>query len=261
MRLCLVLAVVLFMGVAAHAGEDGSKKTFALPIEFDTDFGAENGNALILRFIPLNRISVSRKWKLINIAVATVVDAPGGVPGLPGNPDPVGDGRAFGLGDLLDIAVFTPRGSRKVIWGVGPMFGLPTATDERLGSGKWTAGPAARLAYRQDPWRLGLVLGNHWSFAGDSDRSDVNQLLIRGLIARDLKNEWFLTYSPIITANWNAPSGQRWVVPLGGGLGKRFELGSLPVSLAIQGFANVVKPDGAPDTIFRITLVTPIPRS
>ena len=85
--------------------------------------------------------------------------------------------------------------------------------------------------------------------------------MIRGLVARDLGNEWFLTYSPIITANWNAPSGQEWVVPIGGGIGKRFELGSMPVSLAIQGFANVVKPDGAPDTVFRITLVAPIPRS
>jgi hypothetical protein len=30
----------------------------------------------------------------------------------------------------------------------------------------------------------------------------------------------YLTFSPIITADWQADSGNRWTVPLGGGIGQ-----------------------------------------
>jgi hypothetical protein len=259
------LAVALLVGFGAmlacpSAAAADSETIFGLPIEFDLDMGADNGSALIARFIPLHAIPLSRKWKLVNIGMAVVADAPGGVPGQPGNPEPVGDGRAFGLGDVTDAVLFGPNRSRGLIWGIGPLFGIPLATDDRLGSGKWTLGPAVRLAYRKGPWSLAVLLGNKRSFAGDSDRADVRQLLIRGVVRRNLRGEWFFTYAPIITANWDAPSGERWLIPIGGGIGRRFELGSMPVSLSVQGYVNVVKPDGAPDAVVRMTLVAPIPR-
>jgi hypothetical protein len=51
----------------------------------------------------------------------------------------------------------------------------------------------------------------------------------------------------IITANWNADSGNRWTVPLGGGVGKLFKIGSLPINSRLEAYYNVEKPDAGPD--------------
>jgi len=52
-------------------------------------------------------------------------------------------GSTFGLGDLTYELFFSPAAASSVTWGVGPALILPTAPDDALGSGKWSAGPAA----------------------------------------------------------------------------------------------------------------------
>jgi hypothetical protein len=269
-----VLASGLVAGVLLTAATSGAqdppsaatksppaKNAFALPIEMDFDYGAANGDALITRFLPLVAVPLGERWKLINLTLAVVADAPGGVPGSPGNPEPVPGPNVFGLGDLTDAVLFTPpTGSSRFVWGFGPAFTFPIATDARLGSGKWSAGPAFRVAWRPGKWNLGGLFVYLRSYAGDADRGDVEQLLIRGLIRRQLGNGWYLTSNPIITANGNAPSGQRWLVPLGGGIGKRLAIGSSEIAVAVHAYANVIKPDGAPDGLLRIDFVVPIPR-
>jgi hypothetical protein len=164
------------------------------------------------------------------------------------------------LGDLTNAVFFTPpTRSQMFVWGFGPIFGFPTATDENLGSGRWSSGPAFRIAYRPGPWNLGAVVGNLTSFAGDADRGDVNQLLVRGLVRRQLGGGWYFTYNPIITANWNQSSGQRWLIPIGGGIGKSFEIGARQFAISVHGYYHAVKPDGAPKGLFRIALVLPVP--
>jgi hypothetical protein len=56
-----------------------------------------------------------------------------------------------------------------------------------------------------------------------------------------------LTFSPIITADWTAPSGQQWTVPLGGGIGRVFKIGDQPVNAQLAFYDNIVHPDGAAD--------------
>ena len=172
-----------------------------------------------------------------------------------------GDG-VFGLGDLT-YAVFVtpPPRSKHLVWGLGPAFGFPTATDDRLGSGKWSLGPAFRVAYRPGPWNLGAVIVNLWSVAGDDDRADVAQMIVRGLVRRRIGGSWYITCSPIITANWNAPAGQKWLVPVGGGIGRRFNVGSAQMAFSVQAYANLIRPEGAPDGLIRVAFVLPIPRS
>jgi hypothetical protein len=82
--------------------------------------------------------------------------------------------------------------------------------------------------------------------------------LVRGLIRRELGGDWYFTHNPIITANWNSSSGQRWLLPIGGGIGRSFELGGRPVALAFHYYYNAIKPEGAPTGLFRIDFVVPI---
>jgi hypothetical protein len=252
-----VLGVVALWSPAA-ASDLTDARVFVLPFEIDADFGAANGDAILGRFLPVNTIVITDRWKLVNVALVTVADAPGGRPGEPGNPNPIPSPRVFGLADFTDALVISPNKRNKLRWGVGFAIGVPTATDPALGSGKWQAGPAFRLSYLTGPWRFALLATNRWSFAGDSNRADTNQLLARGLVRRQLGERWFFISAPIITANWNAPSGQTWLVPLGGGFGRSFPTRSASVNLSLQAYANVIEPDGAPDWVIRLGMTFPL---
>ncbi|MBT8379607.1 MAG: neuromedin U [Ignavibacteria bacterium] len=247
--------------ILAQDKESKSPKIdFSLPIEIDFDYGASNGYAIINRYLPLVAFPIGEKWKLINLTQIIIADAPGGVPGRPGNPEPGAGDRVFGLSDLTNAVILTPPPpSKRFVWGFGPALVIPIATDERLGSGKWLTGPALRIAYRPGEWNLGALIVNLWSFTGDSNRKEVNQLLIRGLIRRRLGGGWYFTSNPIITANWKAESGQKWLLPLGAGIGRRFEIGSLPVAFAVHYYHHVIKPDGAPEGLFRLDFILPVP--
>jgi hypothetical protein len=59
---------------------------------------------------------------------------------------------------------------------------------------------------------------------------------------------------PILTANWEASSGDKWTVPLGGGVGKLFNLDKLPINTQLQAYYNVERPDLAADWQLRFQL-------
>jgi hypothetical protein len=256
---CCLLCLV-FTAQASGDGLLSTENFYALPIELEFDSGATNGDATFLKFTPLYKLSLSESWSLINLNLLLLADAPAGVPGSLGNPSPeMGDDKTFGLGDLTHISVFTPTPNGSFIYGIGFITTIPTATDSALGSEKWSLGPAFRVVYREGPWNLGLIGGNQWSYAGDGDRGDINQLVLRGAFRRQLANNWYLVSAPAITANWKAKSGQTWLLPLGGGIGKVVGPGSTPWAISVQGYSNVVKPDGAPDWLIRFAIVAPIP--
>ena len=251
------LLCLLADSAAAQAAEgiQNQRKFFALPIELDADFGAANGDATILRLMPLYTFPVFKDWKLVHTTIITLADAPSGTPVFPGDPDP---DKNTGLADLMHAAFYTPASDGNFIWGLGVLAGLPTATADGLGSDKWSAGPAFRFTYRTQQWNFGVLGGQRWSFAGSGNAPDVNQLLIRGAIRRELRNEWYFVSAPMIVANWDAP-GEKWIVPVGGGIGRRFTLGGHPWAFSFQGYYNAVRPDGAPDWVIRFAMISAIP--
>ncbi|MCP9849229.1 hypothetical protein KBY88_05295 [Cyanobium sp. Morenito 9A2] len=128
---------------------------------------------------------------------------------------------------------------------------MPTASDSSLGSGKWSAGPAALAVYSQGPWVAGALLNNVWSFAGASDRGPVSAFLLQPFINYNRPNGWYLVTSPIITANWQAAAGQQWIVPVGGGVERLFRVGGRPINASLQAYANVLKPTNDGDVTIR----------
>ena len=255
----LAIAISLPAQESTSGGLTAPPRSFALPMEVEHDFGAANGEATFLRFLPLWSLPLGDDWRIINLDLITLAEAPGGVPGRPVNPNPTLGERAFGLSDLLHASFLTPEGQGTFIWGAGVAFGIPTATSRALGSGKWAIGPAVRLTFRSGPWNLGAVSAQRWSFAGDAKRPDLNALIIRGTLRFQLPGPSYLVSAPIITANWNAPSAERWLVPLGGGPGITFEVGEHRWAASVQAYYNAIRPDGAPDWSIRLQLVAAIP--
>jgi len=230
----------------------------SLPFDNTLDFGAPDGSAYFLSIQPVIPFTLGN-WNLVNRVIAPLISVSGLIEGTPAIPEGVPGGRVFGLGDINYSLFLSPANPGKVIWGLGPSLTFPTATDDQLGSEKWSAGPAVVVLAQPQPWSLGVLVGNLWSFAGDSDRRNVNQFILQPFINYNLAQGWFLTTDPIITANWNADADNRWTVPLGGGIGKQFVLGKQPMNAKLQVHYNAVRPDNAPDWAlkFQLSLLFP----
>jgi hypothetical protein len=166
-----------------------------------------------------------------------------------------------GLGDIV-LTVFYVPSSGATMWGLGPVVEFPTGGASR-GSEKWSIGPSFVALKVNGPWTLGILANNVWSFAGAEERSSVNRGLLQYFIVRQMGNGWYLNSAPINTVNWKADSGDKWLVPLGGGGGKLVFLGRLPVNLQSQAYYNVVKPDFGPDwqLRFQVQVLLPTPGS
>jgi len=139
----------------------------------------------------------------------------------------------------------SPAKPGKLIWGVGPAFVFPTATAEQLGQGKFSLGPSVVVLSTPGHWVIGALVNNVWSVAGPHERAVVNQMLLQWFVNYNMKKGWYLSTSPIITADWRAPSGNQAVVPFGGGAGRIMKLGFQPVNILGQFYGNAVHPAGA----------------
>lgn len=120
---------------------------------------------------PVIPFHLTENWNLITRTVVPIIDQPSLFPG----PDSVW-GSAWGLGDINPSLFLSPARPGAIVWGVAPTFTLPTVTDSRLGSGKFSLGPSAVALTIQGPCVLGALINNQWSIAGWG-KKDVNQML------------------------------------------------------------------------------------
>jgi hypothetical protein len=198
-----------------------------------------------MNFQPVVPVSVGN-WNLISRPILPIAYVPGFINGLAGLPSGSEGNGVFGLGDLNYSLFVSPVEVGKVIWGVGPSITLRTATDSQLGAGKWSAGATAVVLTQPKPWSVGLLVRHLWSFAGDDDRKKVRQFLMQPFVNYNFDGGWFLFTDPSITANWQADSDQKWMLPLGGGVGRLFNVGKQPVQMRFGAFGYAVRPDAAP---------------
>lgn len=186
-------------------------------------------------------------WNVISRTIAPLIYVPGLVPGLADNAGvPTGTNAAFGLGDINETLYISPAASEGVIWGIGPSVTFPTATNSEIGSGKLSMGPGAVALVMPKPWVIGIPGRQLWSVAGPGSRKDVNQLLLQPFVNYNMPGGWYLVSSPIITADWTADAGNRWNVPVGGGIGKIFRIGSQPMNASLQAFDYPIRTSLAP---------------
>ena len=265
----LALAAALTLGLAwfgagAHAQEaetELAKKTqnpvadlISIPLQNNMNFGIGPNHRTqnVLNVQPVVPFHLNADWNLITRTIAPIIKQPN---------LRASDGDTWGLGDINASAFLSPAKPGALIWGVGPSVQLATGTDDALGSRKWAAGPSVVGLTMQGPWVLGALFQQIWSFAGNGDHPNVSQLLVQPIINYNLPDGWYLTAVPIITANWEATSGNKWTVPVGGGFGKIFRIGKLPFNANIAAFANVVRPDPGPDWTLRLSIALLLPKS
>ncbi len=230
----------------------------SLPFKFTFDYGAENGDGTILNIQPVYPVTFG-DWNYVSRLILPVAKVDGAIT-TSGNPSPLPGTGASGLGDTNYALYLSPVEYGKIIWGVGPSIMLPTATNDQLGSGKWSVG-ASGVALTKFDWGTMGVIGRHlWSVAGDENRQDVDQTLIEPFANYNLEAGWFLITDMIITSNWEAPSSQRWTVPLGGGVGKVFKFGDQPINSRVEAYYNIARPDSAAEWSWSFTFQLLFPK-
>ena len=168
-HLASVIFLILLMWVpSATAQEKGGddlrskvqnpvSSLISLPFKFSFDYGAPNGEASFLSIQPVVPVTVG-DWNLVNRALIPLIDSPGEVTGTPNVPSEISGDGATGLGDINYSLFFSPVKYGMAIWGIGPSLTLPTATDDQLGSEKWSAGPTAVVLF-QPKWGTYGMLG------------------------------------------------------------------------------------------------------
>lgn len=210
-----------------------------ISVPFENDFNPQTGpnkeDSYVLQMKPVVPFRLSNDWTLITRTIIPIIQVPDLAPGVRGT---------TGLGDVQESLFLSPAKAGPVIWGVGPVISFPTATQDILGTKKLSVGPTVVVLRIQGHWLFGSLVQNLFSVAGPSARKDVNQMLMQPFVNYNLPHKWYLVSSPVVTANWEAKPGERWTVPIGGGVGKIVHFGKLPVNVYTQFFRNVQRPDG-----------------
>jgi len=233
----------------AKAAQNPVASMISLPLQFNMNFdtGPEDDLQTVLNIQPVVPFSLGENWNLITRTIMPVISQPD---------FGVYSKRENGIGDIQFSTFLSPKApsSGGWIWGAGPIVQLDSATDDRLGQGAWGLGPTAVALRIAGPWVYGALVNNVWSVSEDDDRGEVNQFLMQPFINYNFPSSpgRYLTFSPIITADWEADSGQEWLVPVGLGIGQVTRLGEQPVNLQGAFYYNVERPDGAPNYQVRL---------
>jgi hypothetical protein len=191
-------------------------------LNYDQDIGpADDGERFQLNIQPVVPVSISEHWNLISRTIVPIVWQDDIFPGA---------GDQSGLGDIVQSLFFSPKEPTAggLVWGAGPVFLLPTATDELLGGEQWGLGPTAVVLKQDGPWTYGALANHIWSVAGDHNRSDISSTFIQPFLSYTTPSAWSYTLNSESTYDWEA---EQWSVPVNAQVSKVTRLGDQLVSI------------------------------
>jgi hypothetical protein len=234
----------------AKASQNPVGNLTAIPFQFNYLSGGPLGDQTLsnLNVQPVVPLKVGSKWLLIARTIVPFIDIP-----VADSASGISQ-RVKGTGDIQQQLFFTPSHPGDPTLGFGPVLSYPTATNPLSVTGDWAAGPAAVFVKMTGPWVLGALATQLWTFAGDGKGPDVNLLTVQPFINYNLADGWSISFSPVITSNWSAPSGEEWTVPLGLGLTKVAAIGHQPMNLSVQYYHNVERPSTTGDNQIRFVV-------
>ncbi len=234
----------------AAAAQNPLASMISLPIQNNTTYGGVDGDVLnVLNIQPVLPFNISEGLNLITRTILPVISSPYGP----------GGAQESGIGNLTLTGWLSPKiPTNNIVWGVGPVFSVPTASSSVLGADQWGGGLSAVGVWIDGPWVAGGMVNNIWGF---DDTSELNSFLFQYFVNYNLNHGWYVVSAPIITANWNAPAGGQWVIPFGGGVGKIMRFGGkLPVNFNAHFYFNVDKPESYGDYTARVQLQFMFPK-
>lgn len=214
-------------------------------INHDRGYGPDDGNRTTVNIQPVIPFALNADWNLISRTILPVTSQ---------NDIAGQSGSQFGLGDTLQSFFFSPARPTEngIIWGVGPAFLIPTATDDLLGGEKWGIGPTVVILKQDGEWTYGALANHIWSFAGSDERNDVSSTFLQPFLSYTTKDAWTFTLNTESTYDWKA---DEWSVPINFNVSKLFTVDKQPISLGAGLRYWAAAPDNGPEGLgFRVTL-------
>jgi hypothetical protein len=180
----------------------------------------EDGEQYYVNIQPVVPITLNEDWNLISRTILPFIDQENIFPGA---------GSQFGLGDTTESLFLSPSHTvNGITWGVGPVFLIPTATDELLGADKWGIGPTAVVLWQGSGWTVGALANQIWSVAGDNNEPDISSLFLQPFVSYTTKDAWTFTLNTESTYDWE---NNEWSVPINASVAKLFKIGEQPMQI------------------------------
>lgn len=226
----------------------------SVPVQFNDEYDAGvngDGHRLRINVQPVIPISIGEDWNLISRTIVPIIRQEDMFPGA---------GRQSGIGDTTQSLFFSPKAltAGGWTWGVGPVFLLPTASNDRLGTERWGAGPTF-VALRQTAtgWTYGALANHIASFAGDEQRADVNATFLQPFIAKRIGPGRTVSMNVESTYDWE---GDAWTAPVNVSISQILPIGKQLVSVQAGGAYYAEAPSGAPEWGARLTITFLYPK-
>lgn len=263
---CTLLASVSAMAqeakpAAPSAAEIGQKLTnpvadlVSLPLEMNwiEGVGPYNDLSWVMKFQPVVPFHITKDWNLIGRMILPYITQPSLTTGGP---------TASGTGDIVASAFFSPRAVKHgLVWGVGPVFNLPTTTDPMLGSGQWGVGPTFVILQLDKKMTYGILANQLWGFAdtGNYPRTGLNAMYLQPFFAYTTSEAITYLVNSESTANWTASGGGTWTIPINFMVNKVTKLGPFPFQIGGGAGYYVDSPVGGPTWQLRAQFTVILP--
>jgi hypothetical protein len=222
----------------------------SLPFQFNFNTGGDLADQTYLHFIfqPVIPFKLSDDWNIISRTIVPIDSVPSA------------NGQINGVGDIQEQLYLTPTNIGKLIWGAGPVFSFPTATSTAVRTGTWAGGVGVVALTMSGPWVVGALVNQYWpmSYAGGEPKTDL--FIVQPFVNYNFGRGWAVAFGPSITANWDAPAGNQWTVPLGLGVSRTTVLSGRPMTVGIHYYYNVKKPQGSAGEFLRFSVSLLYPR-
>jgi len=223
-----------------------------LQLTYDEGYGSDgDGRRYTLNIQPVIPISITDSWNMISRTIVPVLSQEDVIPGT---------GSQSGLGDTLQSLFFSPKAltASGWTWGAGPALLLRTASDDLLGTEKWSAGPTLiALKQTKSGWTYGFLTNHLWSFAGEETRADVNSTYLQPFLAKGLGRGRTLSLNFESTYDWES---DQWTVPLNMGYSKVSKVGTQLVSYQGGVRYYLDAPDDGPEWGLRLAFTLLYPK-
>jgi hypothetical protein len=191
----------------------------SVPMQYNQDdYGGANDGATVskLNIKPVIPFSLNKDWNLISRTIVPLIDQ---------RDFPAAAMNESGLGDINASLFFSPKlpTAGGWIWGAGPVFLLPTATKDALGTEKWGLGPTAVALKQTGPWTVGVLANHIWAAGGDDSRSNVSATFLQPFLTYTTQTQTTFSTNTESTYDWK---GKQWQVPLNFAVAQLFKVGT-----------------------------------